>query len=147
RFGQHCRGQASRRGRNLRANGPLSADGASLVPVADRRRGLASQQRLWCRPAPAPPSPVRSGASAGLSLVVQSAQHLSLREARLGGRGDDRGGLVAAPLSHAAPAALIESAREQGRESTPADTSFETPVLHFVARGPPERTRSRRPPC
>jgi hypothetical protein len=57
--------------------------GAPLVPVAYRRRGLASEQRLWRSTPAARPSPMRPRPPSGIPLVIEPAKCLFLRAAWL----------------------------------------------------------------
>ena len=90
----------------LRDDRALPANRAALVPVADRCRSVAPEQGVRGYSAAARPSPMRSGAPSGISLVLEHAEYFLVPQAWLRDRGYDPGRLVALHLPDAAPAAL-----------------------------------------
>jgi hypothetical protein len=104
--------------RRLRKDRALPADGASLVPVAHRRRSFGSEQRMWRHLTAARSSPMRPRAPPDVPLVVEPAKYFALQEARLRDRGYDPSRFVAFHLSDAAPGALkIERTTEPESEA------------------------------
>src|SRR6266446_2639304 len=80
---QQARLKQEQRSTPTTALGSRSGSHRVLVSVADRGRSVASEQRVRCSPAAAPPSPMRPGAPPGIPLVIEPAEYLSLREAWL----------------------------------------------------------------
>jgi hypothetical protein len=103
---KHCRRESGRCRQRLRDDRTLPANRAALVPVADRCRSVAPEQGMWGCPDAARPSPMRPGASPGISLVLEPAEYFPVPPAWLRDHGCDPGRLVAFHLSDAAPAAL-----------------------------------------